>query len=534
MMKRIALGLVYSLLVVLPVEAEVAAGCPFMSHMVLQREMKVPVWGTAASGEQVTVAFAGQKKTVTAGADGSWRVDLDPMAASAEGRVMTLSGSATAQPVQLDDVLVGEVWLASGQSNMTFPISKAHASYAGVNNEAAEIAAANYPLIRMFMGKPTLAHDPAAHVDGEWKVCSPETAPDFSAVGYFFARDLQKELHVPIGILTVAFGASTAEAWIPREALAADPLLKPMLDHFDSLYAAYEADPNAQAKYAEAQQKAQAAAADARAKGEKPPKGPRDPNPLHDQHNATVLYNAMVHPVLPYAIRGVIWYQGESIVGGLAGRTLYPHVQETLIKEWRKLWGEGDFPFYIVQLAALNAPSNNPQVREAQATVLKLPNTGMAVTIDIGDPTNVHPKDKQDVGDRLTRIAMANVYGGKEEFSGPVYDAMKVEGGAIRISFTHPGGGLVAKDGPLKWFEIAGADMKFVPADAKIDGETVVVSSAQVASPAAVRYAWANYPVGCNLYNAAGLPAAPFRTDNEPYTEVAPAAAAAPAPVKGP
>jgi len=527
MMKRIALWLVYALLVVLPLRAEVTPGSPFTNHMVLQREMKVPVWGTAASGEHVTVAFAGQKKTVTAGADGSWRVDLDPMEASAEGRVMTLSGSATAQPVQLEDVLVGEVWLASGQSNMTFPISKAHAPYAGVNNEEGEIAAANYPLIRMFMGKPTLAHEPGSRVEGDWKVCNPENAPDFSAVGYFFSRDLQKEIHVPIGILVVAFGASTAEAWIPREALAADPQLKPMLDNFDSLYAAFQANPEAQAKLAEDQKKYEAVVAEAKAKGVRPPKGPGDPNPVHNQHNPTVLYNGMVHPVQPYAIRGAIWYQGESIVGKVAGRTLYPRVQETLIKEWRKRWGEGDFPFFIVQLAALNMPSNSPQVREAQATVLKLPDTGMAVTIDIGDPTNVHPKDKQDVGDRLKRIAMAKVYGGKDEYSGPVYDAMKVEGGAIRVSFTHVGGGLVAKDGPLKWFEVAGADMKFVPADAKIDGEAVVVSSAQVASPVAVRYAWANYPVGCNLYNAAGLPAAPFRTDHEPYQEAPPANAPA-------
>jgi sialate O-acetylesterase len=238
----------------------------------------------------------------------------------------------------------------------------------------------------------------------------------------------------------------------------------------------------------------------------------------------------MINPVLPYAIRGVIWYQGESIVNSAnGGRALYPHVQETLIRDWRRLWGEGDFPFYIVQLAALDNASNNPGVREAQATVLKLKNTGMAVTIDIGDPKNVHPKDKQDVGDRLTRIALANTYGRTLEFSGPMYDSMKIEGGAIRISFTHLGGGLVAKNPPLKCFEIAAADMKFVPADARIDGDTVVVSSAQVPSPTAVRYAWSNYPDGCNLYNAAGLPAAPFRTDNEPFP-VAPPPAPPPAP----
>jgi sialate O-acetylesterase len=518
----------------LPLDAEVKPACAFTNHMVLQRDMKVPVWGTAQSGEDVTVAFAGQKKSVKAGADGTWRVDLDPLPASAEGRTLTLTGSATAQPVQLDDVLVGEVWLASGQSNMTFPISKAHAYYAGVNNEEQEIAAANYPLIRMFTAAMTKAHDPQTSVPGQWLVCSPETAPDFSAVGYFFARDLQKELKVPVGILTVAFGASTAEAWIRRDTLAADPLLKPMLDQFDTAYATFKADPNAAAKYADAKMKYEAVAAQAKAQGQKPPKGPSDPDPSQNQHSPTVLFNAMIHPVLPYAIRGVIWYQGESVVGGAAGRALYPQVQETLVRDWRRLWGEGDFPFYIVQLAALDNASNNPEIREAQATVLKLKNTGMAVTIDIGDPKNVHPKDKQDVGDRLTRIALANAYGHTIEFSGPRYDSMKVEGGAIRLSFTHLGGGLVAKDPPLKWFTVAGADMKFVPADAKIDGDTVVVSSAQVPSPAAVRYAWSNYPDGCNLYNAAGLPAAPFRTDNEPFPVTPPPAPTTPAPASAP
>jgi sialate O-acetylesterase len=234
---------------------------------------------------------------------------------------------------------------------------------------------------------------------------------------------------------------------------------------------------------------------------------------VQDQHNATVLFNGMISPVIPFAIRGAIWYQGESIVGGAAGRALYPRVQATLVRDWRKLWGEGDFPFYIVQLAGQEAESNSPLVREAQATILSLPNTGMAVTTDIGEAKNVHPHNKQDVGDRLARIALANVYGRKLEFSGPAYESMKIEGSAVRVEFSHTGGGLVAKGGPLKWFVIAGADMKFVPAEAKIDGKTVVVSSPEVPAPVAVRYAWVNFPDGCNLYNLDGLPAAQFRTD---------------------
>jgi sialate O-acetylesterase len=241
--------------------------------------------------------------------------------------------------------------------------------------------------------------------------------------------------------------------------------------------------------------------------------GPRDP--VQDQHSATVLFNGMINPVIPYAIRGVIWYQGESIIGGADGIALYPHMEETLIKDWRSLWGEGDFPFYIVQLPGQEAASNSPKVREAQVLGLTLPNTGMAVTTDIGEAHNVHPKNKQDVGDRLSRIALANVYGEKIEYSGPVYESMQVEGGAIRVKFSHLAGGLVAKGGgSLKWFVIAGADQKFVPADANIDGNSVVVSSPQVTAPVAVRYAWVNFPDGCNLFNAAGLPAAQFRSDN--------------------
>jgi sialate O-acetylesterase len=499
--------------------ADVTLASPFTSHMVLQREMTVPVWGSADPGEQIAVSFAGQEKSATAGPDGKWRIDLDPLTASADGRAFVVRGSRTAKAVQLDDVLVGEVWLASGQSNMEFTVSKKVKYFAGVANEEQEIAAANYPLIRMFTGALTTAYEPQGRVAGEWLVCSPETVPAFSAIGYLFARDLQKEIRVPIGILSLSYGASTAEAWIRRETMAGDPQLKPMLDRFDSAVKDFREHPPAVAAAPRPE--------DVAAPGANPPnagaakagqgrrgRGPRDP--AHDQHNATVLFNGMINPVVPYSIRGVIWYQGESIVGGAAGLALYPLVQETLVRDWRRAWGEGDFPFYIVQLAGQEASSNRPEVREAQATLMgRVPSTGMAVTTDIGEAKNVHPHDKQDVGDRLARIALANVYGRKIEYSGPVYESMKVEGGAIRVSFTHLGGGLVAKGGgPLKWFEIAGADGRYVPANGTIDGDTVVVASPQVAAPVAVRYAWVNFPDGCNLFNSAGLPAAQFRTDS--------------------
>jgi sialate O-acetylesterase len=489
--------------------AEVRLASPFTSHVVLQRDMIVPVWGMADTGESVTVEFAGQKVSTKAGADGHWRVDLKPLKASAESRTLTVTGDHTAQPVKLDDVLVGEVWLASGQSNMDFSMSKKVKSFAGVANEEQEIAAANYPLIRMFTGNAVKAYTPQGTVGGEWKICSPETAPAFSAVAYFFARDLQKEINVPVGIVTLSFGASTAESWIDRETMAADPKLKPMLDRFDAAVQSFRTNPP---PVVAAPRSEDVSATNAAPPARRPRGGSRDP--VQDQHNATVLFNGMINPVIPFAIRGVIWYQGESIVGGSEGVALYPHVQSALIRDWRALWGEGDFPFYIVQLAGQEAASNSPQVREAQAAVLALPDTGMAVTTDIGEAKNVHPKNKQDVGDRLSRIALANVYGGKMEFSGPMYQSMKIEGGSVRVTFSHLGGGLSAKGGgPLKWFVIAGADMNFIPAEAKIDGDTVVVSSAGVTAPIAVRYAWVNFPDGCNLFNAAGLPAAQFRTD---------------------
>ncbi|MGD1086229.1 MAG: sialate O-acetylesterase, partial [Verrucomicrobiota bacterium] len=486
-----------------PLPAEVKLASPFTSHMVLQREKPAPVWGTAEAGEKVTVDFAGQKVSATAGADGKWRVDLQPMDASAESRTLTVTGSKTAQPIALEDVLVGEVWLASGQSNMVFPVAGKGGPY-GLLNEEQEIAAANYPLVRMFTGRDTKVYEPKATVaSGGWIVCGTNTVGGFSAVGYLFARNLQKELQVPVGILTEASGASCAEAWISREALAGDPQLKFMLDALDASENYFRAPP-----------------------ANRPAVAPLHPTPINkpraaggrggggdpagDQHFATVLFNGMIAPVIPYAIRGALWYQGESIAWGTPGLNLYGAVQKALIKDWRARWGEGDFPFYLVQLPGQQNISNNPRIREEQASVLALPNTGMAVTIDTGEARNVHPKNKEPLGDRLTRIALANTYGRKMEYYGPMYEGMKVEGGAIRVTFTHLGGGLTAKGDKLKGFQIAGEDKKFVEAEAKIDGETLVISSAQVGAPVAVRYAWDNYPegMGCNLYNAAGLPAA--------------------------
>ena len=482
--------------------AEVKLASPFTDHMVLQRELPVPVWGTAAPGEKVTVEFAGQQKSVSAGADGSWRIDLPELPASTEPRVFTVTGSTTPAPLKLTDVLVGEVWLGSGQSNMDFSVSKKVKYFAGVINEEQEIAAANHPLLRMFVGAAQKSYTPQAGVGGQWLVCSPETVPGFSAVGYFFARALQQELNVPVGVIVESYGASCAQAWIRRDAMLGDPRFKAVLDRFDEIVTKHV--PPTATEIEDWKRAVELA----KAEKKRPPRAP-GADPVQDQHNPTVMFNGMIAPVVPYAIRGVIWYQGESIT---APRELFPRWNELLIADWRQLWGR-DLPFYFVQLAALDNNSNSPEVRAWQAEALQVPGTGMVVTIDVGDQKDVHPHNKTPVGERLAKIALANVYGRKIEFSGPVLASSATEGGAVRLKFSHLGGGLVAKDGPLQTFEVAGADGKFVPADAKIDGDTVIVSSAAVAAPLAARYAWAAWPAGCNLYNAAGLPAAPFRTD---------------------
>ena len=351
---------------------------------------------------------------------------------------------------------------------------------------------------------------------GKWVVCTPDTVPGSSAIGYFFARDLQKAIGRPIGFITSAFGASCAQAWVSKDVLESDPRLKPIMDGFAAQVAAFKSGASG-AKAPAAPQSAPST----KARGGRGGRRGGPASPFANQHNPYVLWNAMIKPIQPYAIKGALWYQGESITEGL---TLYPVVMEHVITSWRKQWGQGDFPFYFVQLAAQDANSNRPEVRESQAQALKVPNTAMAVAMDLGEKTNVHPKNKQDLGDRLARIARANVYGEKIEYCGPMYESMQVEGNSIRVKFTHVGGGLVAKGGPLKWFQVAGPDKKFVDATARIDGNTIVVSAPGVSAPVAVRYAWYRWSEGANLYNADGLPAPQFRSDE--WSPPAPAPAA--------
>lgn len=479
----------------------------FGDHAGLQRGKPMPVWGTADPGEKVTVEWRGQKVSTTADRNGKWRVTLKPMPAGGPYE-MVVKGKNT---VVLKDILVGEVWVCSGQSNMEWPLFLAR-------NGEQEVASANYPQIRLFIVPKAIADQPQEDLPGgEWRVCTPESARNFSAVGYFFARELHRALNVPVGMVESAWGGTPAESWTSLSTLETNPVLRPILQNWERAVQGY---PQALQRFYQQLQAWEESAAKARAEGK--PEPPRPNRPVHPRNNPwkpAGLFNAMILPLVPYAIQGAIWYQGESNTGrAYEYRTLFP----AMIQDWRKAWGQGDFPFLFVQLANFMATRPEPgesawaELREAQLMTLKLPKTGMAVAIDIGEANDIHPRNKQDVGKRLALNALAIAYGKKVEYSGPIYTRMKREGSRIRLYFKHVDGGLTTPNGePLKGFAIAGADRKFVWADARIEGDTVVVSSPQVAEPVAVRYAWADNPV-CNLYNKAGLPASPFRTDSWP------------------
>jgi sialate O-acetylesterase len=470
---------------------DVKPAAPFTDNMVLQRDRANPVWGTAPAGQQVAVSIGAQKKTATAGADGNWMLQLDPLPAGGPLEMRIEAGAAS---VTLKNILVGEVWVCSGQSNMNFRLSSALDG----QKEAAE---ANYPQIRSI-----------ADTGGAWVVCSPRTAGYFTAVGYFFGRELHKALGVPVGLIHESVGGTSARLWTPVSALEGVAALKPVLEaHQKSL----KDLPALLARYEEAHKAWEANRA-----------GPEPRSPARGAPGG--LYNSMIQPMVPYGIRGAIWYQGEADAGRPAEyRALFP----ALIRSWRKAWGQGDFPFLFVQLP--NYSGNFTNLRAVQAEIGSLvPNTGMAVTIDIGETKNIHPRNKQDVGRRLALVALAKVYGRSVVHSGPVYDSFAVEDGKVRVKFKDVQGGLVASNlqaatgptattGPtaggaeLTGFLIADDDKKFVPALAKIDGDTVVVWSESVPKPAAVRYAWEADP-RATLHNKDGLPAAPFRTDDWP------------------
>ena len=560
---QIVVALVVALVVcAAPAWADVALASVLGEHMVLQQGKTVPVWGTAEAGEAVSVALCGQTAKATAGADGTWKVELAPLKAGGPFE-MTVKGK---NAIALKNVLVGEVWVCSGQSNMAMSVGRCF-------NAKEEAAAAKFPQIRLFKVKNVIADKPLDSTEGQWAECSPQTAPGFSGVGFFFGRKLHQELKVPIGLINTSWGGTPAEAWTSRPTLDAAAELKPILDRWDEVKAKYPAALKAyqegplkkweervaplrkavaaaqkaqrEAKTPEAKKAAANALRTAQASLRKV-RRPRGPRGHESPHRPSSLYNGMIAPLLPMAIQGAIWYQGESNAGrAYQYRLLFP----TMIKDWRKSFAQGDVSFYWVQLAnflKIDAEPKAdpwPELREAQFMTLALPKTGEAVIIDVGAFNDIHPRNKQTVGLRLALNALAKDYGQKIVCSGPRYDSMKVEGSKVRISLKHVGGGLVAPaftdpvtpcgpalqkrfgvDDPaaqrpkaqVLGFAVAGEDKVFVWADeAVIEGGCVVVSSSKVAKPVAVRYGWSNNPI-CNLYNTAGLPACPFRTDDWP------------------
>jgi sialate O-acetylesterase len=503
--------------------AEVKPNPLFTDGAVLQRGQAVPVWGTARDGEKVSVSIGGQTLTTTA-AGGMWRVELKPLTAGGPF-TLTIAGENT---VTVNNVLVGEVWVCSGQSNMEWPFNKAA-------NAEEERPKALYPKIRMFTVEKTVSIKPLAEAKGSWVECAPESVGGFSAVGYFFARDLYQKLGIPVGMIHTSWGGTPAQAWTSIEGLGEDPELKGhadaakfALENYSAATAAYPAKLDefnvAKSAWDEAVGKSHQEAlkvwneqtAKAKEAGQPlPPKPvPASPQPVapigpDGNHNSeTTLSNGMLNPIIPYAIKGAIWYQGESNAKqARLYRTLFP----AMIADWRTRWNQGNFPFLFVQIAPYNAQP--PEIREAQFLTLgKSENTAMAVTTDVGNAKDIHPTRKEPVGQRLALAARALAYGEKIEYSGPLYQSMAAKGNKVAIGFTHTGGGLVAKDGDLKGFTIAGADGRFVPAEAVIEGSNVIVSAEGVAEPKAVRYGWENVP-DVNLFNQEGLPASPFRTD---------------------
>lgn len=453
------------------------------SNMVLQRGEKVPVWGWSEPGTEVHVLFDKKALKATADKNGRWQVMLGPLTVG-KPKTMVIETNR-GDRVQLDNILVGEVWIGSGQSNMEFPMTK-------VTSSKKEIAAANYPNLRLFNVKKAATTEPQKDCIGAWAECTPQSVSHFSAVAYFFGQKLMNDLDIPVGIIASSWGGTRVEAWTPLEDLEAKEPAKPLLKWWEAAVQ-------------------------------------KDTKLATNPHRPTNLYNAMINPLVPYGIRGAIWYQGESNRNrAVQYETLFP----TMIGAWRRVWNKPEMPFGFVQLAPFRyktkrkmAPEGTDlmlcELWEAQTKTLKnRPNIGMAVTTDITTLNDIHPPNKKPVGDRLALWALATVYGKDLVYSGPIYKSMKVEGDKIRLSFDHLGGGLKSSNGkPLDFFTIAGADEKFYPATATIDNKTIVVSTPKVKKPIAVRLGW-HEAATPNLINKEGLPASPFRTDRfKSFTE---------------
>jgi sialate O-acetylesterase len=473
----------------------------FSDNMVLQRGITVPVWGWADPGENVKVELNGHFAETTASANGRWKVLLGHLDAGGPFQLI-VTGRNT---IIIHNVLAGEVWVCSGQSNMAMEVKESA-------NARQEINSADYPRIREFQVKRTKSLVPLDDVSAvehpetstlnKWEVCDSSTVGHFTAVGYYFGLNLYKKFKVPIGLIHASWGGTTAEAWTPRDTMESDPDLNLILRHWPDYNNDEEWLKEEYGKFVREVENAQK-------------QGITEPLYFNQP---SVLFNGIIAPLIPYAIRGVAWYQGESnAYRSYQYRTLLP----ALIKKWRNIWGEGIFPFLIVQLANYSfEPQVFPELREAQSMALSVPQTNMVVTIDLGDSASIHPLNKQEVGYRLYLTACKTVYGEEILCSGPAFKSMFISGEKCILSFTDIGEGLSIKGSKkLKGFMISGADRRFFEAEAVIEGNKVIVSSNQVSDPVAVRYAWANYP-HCNLYNKQGndnfLPASPFRTDDWP------------------
>ena len=455
----------------------------FKDHMVLQRETEAVIWGTGVPGRKVSVMGTWDNKVyrVSSDKDGKWQTKMKTPKAGGPYQVHVGDGK---KEITLNDVLLGDVWICGGQSNMQWKMRGF-----GVNHWKEDVQKAKLPMIRLCDVPQVLGLEEQDNVSASWKVCSPNSVMTFSAVGYFFGSRLHKELNVPIGLISTNWGGSSAEAWTSEE------VLRKQFPEFKSAFAKYPGQLQ---------------------EGGATYRGKNKPRWLN-QRSPSACYNSMIKPLLPFSCRGVIWYQGESNVKAPEQyQTLFP----AMIQDWRDRWGQGDLPFYFVQIAPFHYKTNPMSaafLREAQGMALSLPNTGMVVTMDIGDPTNIHPKVKKPVSERLALLALKHTYGKSELIaSGPVYSEQKIKGKKIRLSFTEIGGGLASRDGePLTHFTIAGSNGKFVPANAEIDGDTIVVQSPQISKPKAVRFGWGSADMP-NLMNKEGLPASSFRTDNYP------------------
>jgi sialate O-acetylesterase len=473
----------------------------FGSNMVLQREIENPVWGWGAAGESVTVSIADQSHKATADVDGNWRVKLAPLTAGGP-HTLTVKGADTKT---FENVMVGEVWLCSGQSNMQWAVGSS-------NDPDLESLTAKYPNIRVISVPQVGTQDAQRSFVGQWDAITPDTVRNFSGVGYFFGRILHQALDMPIGLIDNAWGGSACEAWIRRDLLDSEERYKPLMDKWAKTEAAYD-DAKIKADF-----EAKLAKWKENGKKGRAPRPPR--NPLKGQHRPANLYSGVLKPILGYGMRGAIWYQGESNAGrAFQYRSLFP----LMISSWREEWGLGDFAFYWVQLADFRDEAADPgdstwaELREAQTMTLSLPNTGQAVTTDLGEAHDIHPKDKQNVAKRLARLALAKNYGIDIAHESPRYASMEKGGRGILVKFEHVGGGLDSFDvRKPRGLAIAGEDRKFVWAEAQIKGkDTLEVWHSDIKEPVAVRYAWADNPV-CNLQSKEGLPVTPFRSDDWP------------------